>query len=91
MSGSTVHLSEGTNTGVSAHVQVSSEGGASDVEPSKEILNGCLDAIKYNLFNKICAQVLKTKGLVKCPLDRENQERICFPTFGIRSGSISQS
>ena len=46
VSGSTVHLSEGTNTGVSAHVQVSGEGGASNVEPSKEILKGCRDARK---------------------------------------------
>lgn len=51
VSGSTVHLSEGTNTGVSAHVQVSGEGGASDVEPSKEILKGAWMQESVNFKN----------------------------------------
>jgi len=50
VSGSTVHLSESTNTGVSAHVQVSGEGCASDIEPvgiigSQLFVGGGLDDV----------------------------------------------
>jgi len=66
VSGSTVHLSEGTNTGVSAHVQVSGEGGASDVEPvgiigSQLFVGGGLDDVSP-LGDLDFAGVLKELG-----------------------------